>query len=234
VTGFDYMVTNNSTRYFVIDTGAVSRIVTLDENWTYLTSSVLPYPYTYSLKLNNNGYFYLTSDKSFYRMNMNVYSDANYTVNYLIGYRQFFFDSNSQSFYVAPFNTKLIQLFDLNCVYIRNISLQNNSPYGLNVFNDNIYVSTTANQILIVSKSTEQIIKQVNCDCSNDWLYHITIDLFGFMVISAHSNKICLLDRTNVSYTGNMLATSNTPWATTIIPNGRFVLMASNSIDIYF
>jgi hypothetical protein len=181
-----------------------------------------------------NGYYYFSSDSYFYRTDSNFNLNASYAPGAFFGFRQFFFDSNSQLFYIAPFATNTILLFDMNCNYKRSISLQNYYPYGLNIFNNNIYVGTTNNKILVVSKSTEKITNEVNCTCSNDWLFSITIDLFGFMAISTASGVLCLFDSSSVSYTSFFFANRYDPYVTAVVPNGAFVVMATNSLNIYF
>jgi len=168
------VITNGIPSYYAVDSASISRIVKFDQSLNYQSNSVLPYSNTYTLKYVN-GYFYFTADNYFYRTDTNFQLNATYSAGSFVGYRQFFFDSNSQLFYVAPFKTQSIELFDVNCVYKRSISLQNNYPYGLNIFNDNIYVGTTGNQILVVSKSTEQITNQVNCNCSSSNNYLVQV-----------------------------------------------------------
>ncbi len=225
-------MTNGIPTYYAVDFTSVSRVVVFDQNWVYQRNTVLPYSSSFTLKYIN-GNFYFTSDPSFYRTGTNFISNAAYAPGGNFAFRQFFFDSNSQLFYVAPITTSSIHLFDLNCVYKRSIII-NHVPFSLNIFNDNIYVGTTGNQILVVSKSTEKVINQVNCLCSSNWLYSITIDIFGFMAISAGNNAICLFDRTSVTYLNSFFASPTTAFVTAILPNGRFVVMATNSLDIYF
>ena len=231
LTGFEQVLTNGITTYYALDFGG-SRVVTFDQYWNFQNYSITPYIYSYSLKYVN-GYFYFTANDYFYKTDMNFKVNSTYQPGSFVGYRQMYFDSTTSLFWVAPFKIQSLQIFDTNCRLNNSISLGLN-PYGLNYFNGNFYVSTTANYILVVSKATLQVSSPYNCLCSQNWLFHVTIDLFGFMVISAANGALCLFNTSSVTYTYQYFAPSSQPYASSVDASGRYVVMATSSLYIYY
>ena len=240
LTGVEHVVTGGVATYYVIDF-LTSRVVAFNQNWIYQNYSSLPFPSTYTAK-HVNGYFYFTADSYFYKTDVTFkVALNNYTNNYKY-YRQMYYDSNSSKFYVAPTRLQVIQVFDTNCSLVENISLGNDYPYGLNYFNGKLYVGTMynsyygINQIVVLQNGI--ITHRFNvtlCSIVSIWgVISITFDSYGYMANSCYSNNtIILTDSNGVNY-NKYIKTASQPFISQIDSSGRFVLMTTQSLDIYY
>ena len=237
LTGFDQVVMNGIPTYYTVDFDyAINRVVTFDQYWNYQNYSSLPFAATYTTKYVN-GYFYFTADSYFYKTDMTFKTASNYYRSSNVFYRQMYYDSTSSKFYVAPCGLQVIQVFDTNCSLVHNISLGNNYPYGLNYFNGSFYIGTkSGNQILVLKNGiiTDQFHVTL-CSIASLWgVISITFDSYGYMAITCFTdNRIVLTDSNGINY-NKFLYTSSRPYISQIDATGRFVLMTSQSLDIYY
>ena len=233
LTGFEQIVTNGVSTYYAI-VYATSRIVTFNQFWIYQGYRSLPYSNTYTAKWVD-GYFYFSSDNYFYKTYSN-YAVIKYYQNTKAFYREFFYDSSSSKFYVAPYNLPRIDVFDISCSLIQSISLGNQQPYALVGFNRNLYASVlNNNQVLVIQDGLVTKYFTVNqCPIAKSQISSITVDSFGYLAMSCFaSNQVVVYD-SNGNYMNTSTSTSPNPYITAIDSKGRFVLMSSTSLDIYY
>ena len=240
LTGVEQVVTGGVVTYYVIDYGT-SRVITYDQYWNYQNYSNLLFSGTYTTKYV---YFYFTADSYcyFYKTDVTFKVALNNYTKAGVTYRQMYYDSNSSKFYIAPTRLQVIQVFDTNCSLVENISLGNDYPYGLNYFNGKLYVGTMynsyygINQIVVLQNGIIKNRFNVSlCSIVSIWgVISITFDSYGYMANSCYSNNtIILTDSNGVNY-NKYIKTASQPFISQIDASGRFVLMTSQSLDIYY
>ena len=125
-----------------------------------------------------------------------------------------------------------IEVFDLNLRFVDSIPTQTYRPYSLQGYKNYIYAGLlTGGQLLVIENKV--IIKTVSA-CSSI-ISSILINHYGYMAISCPNQKAIYLYYTaNVSYTGMNLTFEVNPSVINFDSNGRFVLISTYQIDIYF
>ena len=147
-------------------------------------------------------------------------------------YRGLYYNSSSNTIYVAGTINFAISLFDLNLTLVDSISTSPYKPYSLQGFKNYIYVGTDTGQFLVIENKV--IIKAVTV-CAGKYLISILIDHFGYMALSCnYEMKAYLYYSSNMSYTGMSMTFPGIPWCIKFDSNGRFVVNLPTQIDIYY
>ena len=234
LTGIEQVVTNGVATYYAIDLASISRIVTFNQFWIYQGYQNLPYPYTYTT-LYVGGYFYFSSNDYFYK----TYSNFN-VINYYQnsgGYRQIVYDSISSKFYVATYTTfARIDIFDTSCSLLQSINLGSKFPYGLAIFNGSIYAGIfMSNQVIVIQNGLVSKYFTVNQFLvSQSSMTSITVDAFGYLTLSCELCNLLVVYDANGNYMNASIPTSPGSYISAIDADGRFVVMTSKSLDIYY
>lgn len=229
--GFEQSVIGGNSKYYAIDSGVSSRIVLFDQNWTYHSYHTLPYKFSYTAKYIG-GYFYFSSLSYFYKTNINFF-EINSHIRTGAEYRQFVYDPSSSRFYVASFSSKLIDIFDTSCSLLDSIDLGNQKPYGLAIFNGNLYAGLfDENKIKVIQN--KNIIKEITVGQCAGEITGITVDAFGYLAISCHESQLLTVYDSDGNYMNSQITTSSSPYVTSVDSKGRLVIMTENSLDIYY
>ena len=232
VTGFEQVITNGIPTYYVLDY-ETSRLVQFNQDWNYQKYYNLTYGNSFSLKFIN-GYFYFSANYYFYKTDINFNLNASYN-NPNAYYRSIYYDSSSSLFYVCTGSTihsYPLSVFDTNSNFQRFMTLAGNYPdYALIYFNGNLYGSI-GTSIVVASKATGTLVGKYDTVCN--WIFSITIDLFGYMAVGCWNGPIALYNANNGTYLNLTLATSYWPFATAVDASGRFVSISFYAIDIYY
>ena len=226
ITGFEEVVTNGVSKFYLLDNYGYSRIIIFNQYWIYQSHQNLPFSSTESLKYVE-GYFYFTSSYYFYKTN-STYSAINYYQG--SGYQQLIYDSDSSIFYVANYAYSRIDVFDTFCSPLLTINLEISGSYGLAAFNGNIYASDTSGNAVILQNGLA--IKYFNLNqCSSN---SITADSSGYLAFKCSNYNQILIYDSNGKYMNTSISTLSSPLYAAIDSKGRFIVLTSNSLDIYF
>ena len=150
-------------------------------------------------------------------------------------YRQFVYDSASSKFYVTVYSYSRIDIFDTSCSLLQSINLGSKQPHGLAFFTANIYAGVfKSNQVIVIQNGLVSKYFTVNQFDNNNSILSITVDTFGYLALTCTaSNQIVVYDA-NGNYMNASLTTSASPHISAIDSSGRFVIMTSKSLDIYY
>ena len=214
-----------------VTTGSLkSSIIIFDSKWNYQGFKTLPLYGTYTTKYVG-GYFYFGSNEHFYCTDSTfntIYGDYR---SFIALYRQISY-YNSQ-FYVASPNHHSIDVISSSFYLVKNIDMIGyNRPYGLAFLSGNMFVSyENMNQVSVLTNDV--VVRNFTIDgCGNG--VSITIDLFGYLPINCSVDNLIVVHDSNGNYLNKSISTLNTPYFTGIDAIGRFVVMDSNSLDIYY
>ena len=239
LSGFEKIFDNGIATYFAINYNfATSHIVKFNQNWIYLNYYNLTYNGTHSTKYVG-GFFYFSSNDFFYKTDSSfVLINSNHKIG--AGYRQSAYDLSSSKFYVAAYWIHKIDVFDTSCSLLQSINLNDNKPFGLALYNGYIYAgilqnSTINNDQIIVLKNGIVTKKLTVRHCiPSRGISSITVDSFGYMAISC-GTIVTLYDSNINEHEMNFnISTSESPRTTAIDSNGRFIVMAQKTLDIYY
>ena len=224
--GFGYLVDTNTT-YYALDYGA-NRIIIFDENWKYLTYKNLNKPaymitVNASLIISGNNNIYKT-DK--YMNNVNLYNNPSAL------YRGLYFNSSSNSIYVAVNTRSAIDVLDLNLTLVDSIPTSTYQPWSIQGYKNYIYVGTTTGKLFVIENKD---IIQIFVVCSGSYLTSIVIDHFGYMALSCNTDqKVYFYYSANLSYTGINVMYEVEPYFINFDSHGRFVVISRHQVDIYY
>ena len=234
LTGFEQTVTNGISTYYAVEYSQLSPIVIFNEFWVYLYYQNLPFSYTYTTKYVG-GYFYFSSNDYFYKTYSNFALLSSYK-NAGAAYRQFFYDSVSSKFYVAPFNFPRIDVFDTSCTLLQSISLGNRLPFGLVALNGIVYATVlNSNQVLVIKDGLiSKYFTVTQCAITQYAIFSITVDSFGYLAFACFGSNLNVVYDLNGNYMNGSIPTSAYPSISAIDTRGRFVLMTKSSLDIYY
>ena len=223
--GFGYLVDSNTT-YYVLEWSG-NRIIIYNSNWQYLTFKSLNRP-AHMITINSN--LYISGDQNVYKTDkyLNIISQYN---NVSVYYRGLYYNSSSNTIYVAGYLNNRIDVFDLNLTLVHSISTFAYFPFSLQGYKNYIYVGTFNSSELLVIEN--KIIIQKFTVCNTGTLISILIDHFGYMALSCNMDKkVYLYYSSNVSNTGMSLRSAY-PHFTNFDSNGNFVVILSYQIDIF-
>ena len=111
LTGFEQVIINASVTYYAFDYFGLT-IAIFNQNWVYQTYKTAPFNRTRTGKYVD-GYFYLLSDRYFYKTNLNFTVLNFYAIH--ANYIQLFYESASSRFYVTANYYKRIDIFNASC-----------------------------------------------------------------------------------------------------------------------
>ena len=234
--GFEKVTINGIPTYYTTQFGAYSSatIVTYNQFWIYQSHQNLLYSRTYTTKYVG-GYFYFSSDDYFYKTT-STFVVFTYYKSIAAYFKEILYDPASSKLYVAAQGLTSIAVFDLSCFLIQFINLGSRFAFGLAYFNGNLYATIiNSNQILVIQNGF--VIKYFNvnqCSVGEYSLVSITVDSFGYLAITCNFDKLIVVYDSNGNYMNSSIATSDYPFMTGIVYNGRFVIMTGQSLDIYY
>ena len=220
--GFGYLDDSNKT-YYVMDYFA-NRIIIFDSNWQYLTFQSLDAP-SYMITVNNN--LYISSDNNVFKTDkyLNIISQYN---SVAAGYLGLYYNSSSNTIYVAGYNKYAIDVFDLNLNLVDSISTSNYYPVSIHGYKNYIYVGTGTGELIVIEN---KVINQTFSVCTVT-LLSIQIDDYGYMAFSCDQTAY-LYYSANLSYTGMNTTYDVQPKFINFDSNGRFIVVSDYQIDIY-
>ena len=227
LTGFEQVVTDGNATYYAIDYYN-SRIVKFNQYWEYQNYQNLPFAYSYSTKFVN-GSFYFTSHDYFYKTDSNFEMIDSYRMKGA-SYGRFIFDSISSTFYVSSFSFERIDIFNTSCSFLQSIEISVQS-YGIALFKGMIYTSGVRTSLVSVIKNGKvtKVFRTIG-----DGIVAITVDSFGYLAISCIASKVISVYDSNGNFMNTQITSSQYPGITAIDSNGRYIIVTSDSLDIYY
>ena len=221
--GFGYLVDTNITYYALDWTG--NKIIIYDKNWQYLTFKIFTRP-TYMITVNNS--LYISGDNSVYKTDkyLNITGQSATAC-----YRGLFYNSKSNTIFVAGYYKYTIDVFDLNLNLVDSIPTTTYQPYSVQGYKNYIYVGTMSGHLLVIEN---KVIIQTATVCAGTQPTAIIIDNFGFMALGCYyKNSAQLYYSSNVSYTGFSFTYTVNPYFVNFDSNGRFIVISPSQINIY-
>jgi hypothetical protein len=221
--------------FYVVELAAPSRVIAFNQNWEYQTYYNLPKNVTFAIKYIENQGFYFTADNYFYKTDSNFQLiSGNLSFCSTCPYRQMAYNPNNMLFYVsvASSSVNAIHVFTTSCTYQRAIGVQF-TPYGINFYNNLMYVSFYGNSNLVYVLQNElSFVDSFSGPCSS--MTTITFDSFGYMAISCENINQIYLYNNNGTNTGLSFNLTNIGFYTAVDSYGRFIISNFLSIGIYF
>ena len=207
-------------------------MITFNQFWIYQGYQNLPYN-SYTVKYVG-GFYYFSADNQFYKTYSNAVVINQYLNNGAV-YRQIAYDSVSSKFYVTSYGFFRIDVIDSSCSLLQSISI-GNRPYGIAIYNGIIYAGiASSNQVAVIQNGwVSNYFTISQCSTIQNTMDSITVDSFGYLAFSCTKNNLIVIYDWNGNYMNKSVSTLNTPYISAIDSNGRFVIMAYSSLDIYY
>jgi hypothetical protein len=129
-------------------------------------------------------------------------------------------------------SNQTIIMFSLEFVVLDSISTTPYNPYGIQVNNNQMFISTTDGMVLIIiNKVIAQKFK--GCINSNSSIHSILLDEYNYLAISCSDDNALYLFNSNGSYTGMKMSALANPHFLSFDSKGRFVVISSTQISVY-
>jgi hypothetical protein len=214
---------STKTRYYISDFWN-DKIYILNDEYQYISQKTFYSP-AKMITIGEN--MYIAGDSYVWKTN----KDLNVLIQYnRIGsrYIDIYFNSTNSLMYVTAAYNLSIHVFDLNLNLINTISLSN-EPFAITGFNNRMYVGCVSNPTLVIEN--QQIINTFD-GC--DFVTSIIFDQSGYMATSCYGERKLYLYDNNLSYTGKSISIDDGALTIAFDSKGRFVVVSSNQISIYY
>ena len=229
LTGFEEVVINNETTYYVINQ---SFVILYDHNWTFKSTFEMPNMFCACLKYVF-GHLYITSNFGLYKTNSTfklISSNKNGSEGVNANYYYYrgidYYDS---LLYVGSWGKNFIDVFNTNLEYVNKIQIRY-KPFSINHFNGMIYVGCSY-FVFVIQNNTVTNVNEFP-DCQR--IYSIYFDIYGYMALTCNHNNIAML----YNYKGDNLqmniSTFKNPMQLTVDSLGRLIVLSSNKISIFY
>jgi hypothetical protein len=217
----------NNASYLVIDKEA-NKTYIMNDNWSYVSYKIFNKP-AYLVKTSN--LFYMSGDVNVWKLdeNLNVLMVYNAAVN--ITYRGLYFNSTNNFLYVAPYNLKIIHVFDSNITLHHSFSVSPFQPFSFGEYNNLMYIGTKNGSIVVILNETI-IFKFPACNQSSIMLTSILFDHYGYMATSCNNYQLYLYN-SNGTFMNMSFQSPNEPRYIGYDSKGRFFLISFYQISIY-
>ncbi len=201
-----------------------------DENWQFLISKSF-FKVAYMATIKNE--LYLTGDSAVYKTdrNLNVLQTFTYTG---AGYRGIYYDTTSDTFYVAAYKLNKIHILDRNLTLIDSIDVNPYVPYSISENEGRFYVGnidSTGDVLVIENKLIIYTFK--GCNGQSSYIYSMLIDADGYMFTVCRTLNTIYLNHINGTYMGKSIATQSNPSCIYLDTKGRYIFNSFQHIDIY-
>ena len=199
-----------------------------DTDWNYVSTFNFPKIH-YAIVANDYYYFSTTllnsNSYGIIKTLLNSSSIVKYYGNTRGVYRNLFYDSNQSRIIAAGYAINTVDIFDLNLKLNSSIFLGNfNFPFGVTVYNSNIYAAYAFN---IVKISIASIAKTYSTTCLLS--VSINADSFGYFAFACTS--LCVYDST-FRFTYKCL--SVTAIDARFDTNNRLAICTVNDVYVYY
>ena len=222
---------STSTFYFVDYTPA-SPVIIYNQNFVYQSYKTLPVAYSYTLKYASS-YFYLTANSAFYKTDMNFNLVTTYSLN--ANYRAIAYDCINTIFYVANPLYYRIDIFDTNLNLKSTLSTSSSVPFGLNIYNGNIYFAnfnSAVSNVFVFQNNA--IANSFPIKACASYIQGIDFDNYGNMAISCGTGNAVLLYNSNGVYQNLKLSTTGSPFIPMIDSTSRLIITELTQFNVYY
>ena len=227
------MVKSINTSYYITDYDH-NRIFILNEDWTIV--SFKDYKFSrYIVAVKDN--LYIVGDESIYKTNSKLELLGNITSrdSYYTGIY-----STDSLIYVTSIKLNIsieiemsIKIFDLNLVAYDSITTTPYKPWSISGYNDVLFIGTAEG---IICKIVDKIIISSfnGCNGNEFEINSILFDHFGYMATLCNKDDKMYLFESNSTVSIRSMSTSIDPFDIGFDSKGRFVVVSSKQISLYF
>jgi hypothetical protein len=221
------MMVDFNTSYYVAD-WSTSNIFLLNENYGYVTKKTFSKP---NYIVNVNLSLYITGDSNIWKTDKYLNISITYSTTTVHNYNGILFNCKENLIHVAPYTYTYFQVFDLNLSLHNNVSVSPHNPRSLAEYNNELYVGTMVNLVLVVINKT--IIRSFTA-CSSTRVSSMIFDEFGLMAIACRDDYLVKLFHSNGTYTTKNFVSTTKPMYAGFDSKGCFVISLTTQLDIYF
>ena len=227
------MLISTNTRYYAISY-VNSIIYILNDDWQYISNkSIGYYPYHMTSIANN---LYIVGINNLWKTDKDLNVLITYNMkNSIRSYWDLYLSPANNLIYVsAPYNS-LIHVFDLNLNLIDTISTLTYQPRSISSLNSKLYVGCDTGIILVIENKqiTSSIKICYGVNSNSDMVSTILFDQSGYMAAGCYiSDQIYLYN--NFSFTGKSIYLQNYLQNMGFDSKGRFIVISSSYILIYY
>jgi hypothetical protein len=230
--GFNYLIEDqNSTTYYVMDPQGKT-IVAFSEIWQYMFHKI-GYESVNNMISVNKSLYTTTSKTNIFKSDKYLNISSNFNgMNGFYDFGGIYYNLTNNTFYVVSCSNQTIIMFSLDFIVLDSISTLPYNPFGIQVKNNQMFISTTDGMVLlIINKVIAQTFK--GCINSISPIYSILLDEYNYLAISCSSDKALYLFNSNGTYTGMNMSTLANPHFLSFDSKGRFVVISSTEISVY-
>lgn len=224
--GFNYLTDDkNTTTNYVIDP-VKGIVIAFNESWQYLFSK--PFASVNNM-INVNKTLYITGKSNVFKTDYYLNTSFTYNGN---DYGGIYHNSSNSTLYIVSCAQQTIFTFSLALSVVDSISTAPHYPYGIQVNNSKIYVSTTDGLVVVIEN---RVILQTFQACNNisSPIYSILIDPFGYIATACSSCNATYLYHINGTFTGLSMKASGSPHFISFDSKREFVVLTPDQINIY-
>jgi hypothetical protein len=220
------MMVDFNTSYYITH-GFVSYIYILNDTYDYVSKKAFTFN---QCMATVNSSLYITGFNNIWKTDkyLNVLITHTESGAYYYG---IYYNCTNNFIHLAPTGCTYIQVFDLNLTLNHNISVSPNVPRSFSAYNNELYVGTDQNLVLVI---VNKIVIRNFMGCSSGPLYSLVADNHGFIAIACYSNNLVNLGYYNGTSTGKSLTTPFYPTYVGFDSKGRFVLLSYYQMSIYY
>jgi hypothetical protein len=220
------MMVDFNTSYYVVDYYA--GVFLLNDNYGYIAKKTFSKP---NYIVNVNSSLYITGDSNIWKTDKYLNISITYSTTTVHNYNGILFNCKENLIYVAPYTYTYFQVFDLNLSLHNNVSVSPHNPRSLAEYNNELYVGTMVNLVLVVVNKA--IIRSFTA-CSSTRVGSMIFDEFGLMAIACRDDNLVKLFHSNGTYTTKNFVSTTKPMYAGFDSKGRFVISLTTQLDIYF
>ncbi len=133
-------------------------------------------------------------------------------------------------FFVVSSGRNKIDVFDRNVTFKYSIPTGSYPPYGVNGFKNELFVSTSDGNVLVLQG---KIITKVYNNLCTGYITSLLIDNNGFMVVPCFSGTVSYLYHTNGTYMNKSMPIAVNTFGIRIDSKGRLITTSRSELDIF-
>jgi hypothetical protein len=221
------MIADCNTSYYLLD-WSTGNIFLLNDNYGYVTKKVFSKP-NYMVTVNSS--VYISADSNIWKTDKYLNILITYSSTIVAYYNGILFNRTESLIYAAPYAYTYFQVFDLNLALRNNVSVSPHNPRSLAEYNNELYVGTLADLVLVV---VNKAVIRSFIACSGTRISSMVFDEYGLMAIACRDNLLLKLFHSNGTYTSMSLATTLKVLNVRFDTKGRFAISLTTQMVIYF
>ena len=225
------LITNTTNVMYYVPDNTGEKVIMFDDNWNYIGFKNFSLPANI-ITIGNN--LYITSDKGIYKTSsdLTVLNSQLSTSNFP-HYRGIYFNSTNNLLYLASVQFNAIILYDLNLNVKGNITIDPYSPYSIAGLNNQLFVGTAFNGLILLLVDNKIINTFDGCLQTKGALTSITLDQTGLMANVCEESDTVYLYSANGTYANKFISTPLNPEYIGFDSKSRVLIVSQFQISLF-